>query len=113
MDVMNMKDIPNSEFNTVIDKGLLDSVLCGDNSETNSEKMLSEINRILKPNGVYICISYGSEDQRKEYLKNKNINFWDVKVEKVIKPSLALSGNINDEKDPKNCHYIYIMTKLI
>lgn len=113
MDAMNMKDIPNSEFNVVLDKATLDSVLCGDNSEGNCEKMLIEINRILKANGVYICVSYGSEDQRKDYLKNKVINFWDVKVEKVIKPSLAISGNINDEKDPKNCHYIYIMTKLV
>lgn len=113
MDVMNMKDIPNAEYNVVLDKGTLDSILCGDNSEENCEKMLLEINRVLKPNGIYICVSYGSEEHRKEYLKNKSINFWDVKVERVIKPSLAITGNINDEKDPKNCHYIYIMTKLI
>lgn len=112
MDVLNMKDIPNGEFNAVIDKGLLDCILCGDDSEENCEKMLKEINRILKNNGVYMCVSYGNEDQRKEYLKNKVINFWDVKIEKVIKPSLAITGNINDEKDPKNCHYVYIMTKL-
>ena len=67
MDVMNMKDFQSNEFNVVIDKGTLDTILCGDNSEANVEKMLQEINRVLKSNGVYICISYGSEEQRKEF----------------------------------------------
>jgi ubiquinone/menaquinone biosynthesis C-methylase UbiE len=113
MDVMNMKDIADNEYNVALDKATLDSILCGENSESNCEKMLQEVNRILKPNGVFICISYGNEEQRKDYLKNKLINFWDLKVEKVMKPSLSLSGSINDEKDPKNFHYIYIMTKLV
>lgn len=111
MDVLNMKDIPSNEFNVVLDKGTFDSVLCGDCSESNAEKMLIEINRVLKPTGVFICISYGDEEHRREYLKNKTINFWDIKVDKVAKPSVILSGNITDEKDPKNFHYIYTMTK--
>ena len=47
MDAMNMKDIPNSEFNVVLDKATLDSILCGDNSEGNCEKMLIEVNCLL------------------------------------------------------------------
>lgn len=108
-----MKDhFQGGDFNVVIDKGTLDTILCGDNSEANVEKMLMEINRVLKPNGVFICISYGSEEQRKDYLKNKTINFWDVRVDKVAKPSVILSGQISDEKDPKNYHFIYTMNKL-
>ena len=107
-----MKEFQNHEFNVVVDKGTLDTILCGDNSESNVEKMLCEINRVLKPNGVYICISYGYEEQRKEFLKSKLINFWDYKVDKVAKPSVIMSGQINDEKDPKNYHYVYTMTKL-
>lgn len=113
MDVLSMKDhFQGGDFNVVIDKGTLDTILCGDNSEANVEKMLMEINRVLKPNGVFICISYGSEEQRKDYLKNKTINFWDVRVDKVAKPSVILSGQISDEKDPKNYHFIYTMNKL-
>ena len=99
MDVLNMKDIPNNEFNIAIDKATWDSILCGENSEINSEKMLLEINRILKANGVYICVSYANEEQRKSYLKNKVINFWDIKIEKVIKPSISFTGNINEPID--------------
>lgn len=112
MDVLNMKDFQNNEFDVVIDKGTLDTILCGDNSEANVEKMLLEINRVLKSNGVYICISYGNEEQRKDFLKNKVINFWDLRVDKVTKPSVVLANQINDEKDPKNFHYVYTMNKL-
>ena len=93
-----MKEFQNGEFNVVIDKGTLDTILCGDNSEANVEKMLIEINRVLKPNGVYICLSYGSEEQRKEFLKNKIINFWDLRIDKVAKPSVILSGQINEKR---------------
>ena len=46
-------------FDVVIDKGCLDSVLCGENAHAGAKKMFEEINRVLTPNGVYICVTYG------------------------------------------------------
>lgn len=66
MDVLDMK-FKNGEFDIVLDKGTLDSVLCGDNSAPNVEKMLSEVYRVLSPNGIYVCVTYGVEEQRKDY----------------------------------------------
>jgi hypothetical protein len=43
----------------VIDKGTLDAICCGHDSEQNIEAMESEISRILVPGGVYIVFSYG------------------------------------------------------
>lgn len=71
MDVLDMSELKGGEFNAVVDKGTLDSVLCGDNSTANAEKMLSEIYRILTAGGVYLCVTYGSEDHRKSFLVNK------------------------------------------
>lgn len=68
MDVIDMNEFKSGEFQAVMDKGTLDSVLCGDNSVANAEKMLSEIYRVLAPSGVYICVTYGSEDHRKNFL---------------------------------------------
>jgi len=65
--VCEMSEFKSGEFNCVLDKGTLDSVLCGDNSEPNAEKMLSEIHRVLAPNGVFICVTYGDEENRKKY----------------------------------------------
>ena len=67
MDVLDMNEFNSASFNTVIDKGTLDCVLCGDNSVPNAEKMMQEIHRVLVPGGVYICISYGDEEHRKKY----------------------------------------------
>lgn len=57
-------DFPDESFNTVIDKGTLDSVLCGEGSTANVAKMCMEISRVLKPNGVYFICSYGVPDNR-------------------------------------------------
>ena len=65
-----MKTINSNEFNIVIDKGTLDSILCGDDSEANTEIMMSEINRVLCKDGYYICISYGDRERRESYLVN-------------------------------------------
>lgn len=67
MDVMEMEEFSASEFKIVLDKGTLDSVLCGDNSIPHVEKMMQEISRVLAPKGVYICITYGDEEHRKSY----------------------------------------------
>lgn len=62
-----MTEIQSGEFNVVLDKGTLDSILCGDNSTPNAERMMQEIYRILGPNGHYICITYGDDDHRRKY----------------------------------------------
>jgi hypothetical protein len=76
MDALDMKDFVNGEFNIVIDKGTLDSVLCGDNSVPNGEKMIKEVYRILASNGVFICITYGDEDHRKSFFVNIKLKFF-------------------------------------
>ena len=59
-----MNQFEDKTFDVVIDKGTLDSVLCGDGSAPNAEQMLSEISRVLTDEGVFICISYGVKDTR-------------------------------------------------
>ncbi len=66
MDVLDMNEY-KSEFNVVLDKGTLDSILSGDNSAANAEKMMSEIHRVLLPGGIYICVTYGDPDHRIKY----------------------------------------------
>ena len=54
----------------VVDKGTLDSLLCGDNSTANGGRYLSEVCRVLKPSGVFFCVSYGNPDNRLQYFEN-------------------------------------------
>jgi hypothetical protein len=67
MDVLDMREFSNSEFNIIIDKGTLDSILCGENSVLIGDKMMKEIYRILANSGVFICITYGDEEHRKTF----------------------------------------------
>ena len=54
-------------FDAVVDKGTIDSILCGDGSGPNADQVLSEIYRVLSPTGVYICVTYGLPEQRLGY----------------------------------------------
>ncbi|EAR85248.3 methyltransferase domain protein (macronuclear) [Tetrahymena thermophila SB210] len=72
-DVRNMKGkFANNSFDCVIDKGTLDSVLCGEYSRQNSFKMLSEISRVLTQDGVYMVVTYGEEKKRQQLLENNS-----------------------------------------
>jgi ubiquinone/menaquinone biosynthesis C-methylase UbiE len=110
MDVLDMKDFNTNEFNTIIDKGTLDCILCGDNSVPLAAKMMSEVYRVLQQGGHYMCISYGDPEFRKKYIDTQN---WaSYRVDKLAKPSAAVVANINtDENDVKNFHYVYTMRK--
>lgn len=111
MDVLDMKDLPAGEFNTILDKATLDSVLCGDNSTPNCIKMLDEVYKVLAPGGHYMVISYGDPSHREKYLKRAK-PWEDFKIDKIAKPSANVTQNLNvDENDAKNFHYIYTMTK--
>ena len=110
MDVKALAFQENS-FEAVIDKATLDSILCGDGSGPNAAQMLSEIYRVLTPNGVYICISYGVKDQRNDYFVNKDFK-WTVSHHQVAKPTISTSQVVASEKnDEKNFHWVYIMRK--
>ena len=107
MDALDMKEIQTGYYNTVIDKGTLDSVLCGDNSVANAQKMISEVFRVLAPGGHYICITYGDPEHRKKYLETQN--WGNLSSDKIPKPST--SSNANADENDKSFHYIYTMTK--
>ena len=49
----------DGEFSVVLDKGTLDALMTDDKPETveKVDKMFSEINRILKFGGRYLCVS--------------------------------------------------------
>ena len=77
-------------FDCVIDKGTLDSILCGYDSGPNAELMVNEIYNVLSDKGVFICVSYGTKDMRLSYLQQKNME-WKVNVYQVAKQTLNTS----------------------
>jgi hypothetical protein len=49
---------------SVFDKGTLDAMLCGDNVDVQVSKLLSECCRVLKKDGYFIDISFGTKGMR-------------------------------------------------
>ena len=113
MDVRNLQ-FKDGTFDAVIDKGLLDAMVCTDGSKGNTESMLKEIHRVLAPTGTYICVTHGKEDQRKKYLKNVKLYNWNRIKMQLPKP--VIGQNVKDVKAPnyddkKNFHFMYICKK--
>ena len=109
MDVMDMSDFRDSEFNVVFDKALLDSILCGENALDRVKKMLSEVYRVLCGGGYYIIVSNSDESYRK-FLFDEDL--WEYKCMEISKQTKCIVLD-EKEKDPKNYHYIYVLHKKI
>jgi len=116
---MNMcaLDFGDASFNVVLDKGTMDSILCGKGSITNVAAMCMEVSRVLKPDGVFIIVSYGIPGNRLQYLQEETYK-WRVSVHTVPKPSATASSSSSptatdaaDPTDASSVHYVYICQK--
>jgi hypothetical protein len=113
MDVRNLQ-LKDGTFDAVIDKALLDAMVCTDGAKANVELMLSDIHRVLNPTGVYISVSHGTEAQRKKYIKNLKKFNWDRTKHLIQKPGIGPNVKelkIPKEDDKKNFNFIYACRK--
>ena len=58
MDVCNLT-YPDSFFDFVLDKSTLDTLLCGDQSFSNTSMMIKEAHWVIKDQGIFFSVSYG------------------------------------------------------
>ncbi|GMH19608.1 hypothetical protein Nepgr_021449 [Nepenthes gracilis] len=128
MDARDLSAFQTGSFEAVIDKGTLDSILCGNNSRQNAANMLEEIHRVLKDKGIYFLITYGAPSYRLHLLRDSCT--WTTKlhvIEKLVSSGASnhLKWELNSPvplgedgssveaalgKNP-DVHYIYICTK--
>jgi ubiquinone/menaquinone biosynthesis C-methylase UbiE len=103
-------DFQDGVFNVVVDKALIDSILCGEGSRYNVQQMLPEISRVLQPNGVYVAISHGRPDCRFHYLQQRKYG-WNVDIVEVPKPMLGMLAPPSPDVNKDNVHYVYVCRK--
>ena len=101
-DVKTM-DYPNGSFNAVIEKGLLDSILCGDRSRIMAQRMLNQVHRVLTQGGIYISITHAKPDDRIRYFDEA---IWKIKHFKVSKPRISSMPG-----EEEGLHYAYVCIK--
>jgi EEF1A lysine methyltransferase 4 len=96
MDVRALSFDSNS-FDLAIDKSTIDALLCGDDAYLNVAKMTKEVQRVLRPGGVYMAISYGIPDTRLDHFNWQHLS-WDV------------SWQVLNE-GTESPHYVYLCRK--
>jgi hypothetical protein len=72
MDVRNMRFESNT-FDLIIDKSTIDALLCGDSAFLNTALMMRECQRILRLDGAYMGISYGTPENRLLHYKRPHL----------------------------------------
>lgn len=85
MDVRDMSFFPDDSFDSVIDKGTLDSLMCGTNAPISASQMLGEVSRVLKPGGIYMLITYGDPTVRMPHL-NRAVYGWKIELYNIPRP---------------------------
>lgn len=131
MDARNMSCFSNELFDSVIDKGTLDSLMCGASAPLSAASMLEEVSRVLKPGGVYMLITYGDPRLRVPHLNLPHYN-WIVTLYIISRPGFETLGasSVKSHLEPvpltedgmlppnfvledPDSHYIYVCKKLL
>ncbi|PWA70980.1 S-adenosyl-L-methionine-dependent methyltransferase [Artemisia annua] len=131
MDVRDMGFFMDDSFDSVIDKGTLDSLMCGLNAPLSASQMLGEVSRILKPGGIYMLITYGDPNARMPHI-NRPVYNWKIDLYIIPRPGFqrpdGSSSSPNSYMSPvpttekgllppdyvledPDSHFIYICTK--
>ncbi|KAH7331211.1 hypothetical protein KP509_20G020300 [Ceratopteris richardii] len=71
MDVLDMSHFGDGSFDSVIDKGTLDAIMCVVGGPYNAGLMMAEVSRVLRPGGIYILITTGNPESRLPLLNVK------------------------------------------
>lgn len=130
MDVRDMSFFPDESFDAVIDKGTLDSLMCGSDAPISAARMLGEVSRLLKPGGIYMLITYGDPKVRMPHL-TRSIYSWKIVLYAIPRPGFkkpaGSSSNSHLEPvpitetgllpadfvlDDPDSHFIYVCKKM-
>ena len=108
MNVCNL-EFENGSFDVIIDKGTLDSVLCGESATEGIHKALKEVTRVLKSDGVFVCVSYGIPEYRLPYFENTD-GRWSVEIQKIKKPLSEdpETDGEGEEDVEEQYHHVYV-----
>ncbi|KAG0501150.1 hypothetical protein HPP92_001222 [Vanilla planifolia] len=109
MDVRDMSFFKDDMFDSVVDKGTLDSLMCGTNAPLSASQMIKEVHRVLKPGGVYMLITYGDPSVRIPHLNQLGC-CW--KITLYILPRPGFEG-ASCSSSPRSVLESIILTKMV
>lgn len=94
-------DLPESSFNAIIDKALMDSILCTQMSTVSAAQYIYEVERLLDDEGVYVCISSRNPEQLLPIIEQFDLDEpsftpWIVEVQALCKLLIKINIKINN-----------------
>lgn len=72
-------------YEAVVDKSLIDTIMCASNSSAMVTKLVQNMYKILKPGGVYITLSLHKEDDVIDYFYKEGLD-WKVYTYNILNP---------------------------
>jgi ubiquinone/menaquinone biosynthesis C-methylase UbiE len=75
VDALNMVDFDDHTFDFIIDKSLLDTMICYHDGHDTTEKLFNELHRVLKPGGRVVTISLHTEEEVKQFKSSENYTY--------------------------------------
>lgn len=103
--------LPEQAFDLVLDKALLDAVLCGEDAFAKATSLVASMHRVLKPGGALVVCSFGKPEQRLPFLTSaQSLDVaWDSSREEVIEiPKTSL---LKEPPGTAAAHYVYILRR--
>ncbi|XP_020108095.1 methyltransferase-like protein 13 isoform X3 [Ananas comosus] len=85
MDVRDMSFFRDESFDCVIDKGTLDSLMCGADAPVCASQMVEEVSRLLRPGGIFMLITYGDPSVRIPHLNQARYG-WKIVLFVIPRP---------------------------
>ena len=108
---MRKLDFGPERFDLVVDKGSLDSLLCGDDAEVSAARAVAEIARVLVSGGVFVMVSHAGPEHREALLKVPSDGFIHYQYATVTKPRVDDSSSSAAEAKDDDVHYVYVAIK--
>lgn len=109
MDCRNL-DVPSLSVDSVVDKGLLDCLVCGEDADKQTHLVLSEYSRVTKAGGAVVIVSFGAPATRMALLQDEKFGWLVKPVITVAKPSLKQELEAAPSTSD-GVHYCYICVK--
>jgi len=121
LDVTDMPDVPSGGFDLVLDKGMFDTVAAAKDSLVEDRRReaillvaryLKEVSRVLRPGGVFLCISHSPPAAREPFFSLPCLSF------AVAAQELPLVGGTPDPGDLEaldgvdDPNFAYICTRM-
>jgi len=75
MDALNMAQLDDDTIDCIIDKSLIDTTLCYHDGHETTERLFTEMHRVLKNGGRIVTISLHTEEEVKLFQSSDKHNF--------------------------------------